>query len=40
MIQATLLQVPRMLCIDPMHNLFLSTGKHMITVWEKQGYLI
>ena len=24
---------PRMLCIDPMHNLFLGTGKHMLTVW-------
>lgn len=24
---------PRMLCIDPMHNLFLGTGKRMISVW-------
>ena len=30
---------PRMLCIDPMHNLFLGTGKHMITIWENQEYL-
>ena len=22
---------PRMLCIDPMHNLFLGTGKHMLS---------
>lgn len=24
---------PRMLCIDPMHNLFLGTSKRMITLW-------
>ena len=24
---------PRMLCIDPMHNLFLGTGKHMLSIW-------
>jgi len=30
---------PRMLCVDPMHNLFLGTGKHMITIWEDQDYL-
>lgn len=27
---------PRMLSIDPMHNLFLGTGKHMISVWIEQ----
>ena len=30
---------PRMLCIDIMHNLFLGTGKHMISVWVKQQWL-
>ena len=29
----------RMLCIDPMHNLFLGTGKHMLSVWIEQGWL-
>lgn len=24
---------PRMLIIDPMHNLFLGTGKHMLNIW-------
>ena len=26
---------PRMLAIDPMHNLFLGTGKRMLTLWIK-----
>ena len=30
---------PRMLCIDPMHNLFLGTGKHMLSVWMKQDLI-
>ena len=29
----------RMLCIDPMHNLFLGTGKHMLSIWIEQGWL-
>ena len=29
----------RMLCIDPMHNLFLGTGKRMISVWIDKGWL-
>ena len=29
----------RMLCIDPMHNLFLGTGKHMISLWIEEGWL-
>ena len=29
----------RMLCIDPMHNLFLGTGKHMLSIWIGQGWL-
>ena len=29
----------RMLCIDIMHNLFLGTGKHMISVWLEQQIL-
>ena len=24
---------PRMLIIDPMHNIFLGTGKHMLSIW-------
>ena len=31
--------VTRMLCIDPMHNLFLGTGKHMLSIWKDQGWL-
>ena len=27
------------LCIDPMHNLFLGTGKHMISLWIEEGWL-
>lgn len=30
---------PRMLCIDPMHNLFLGTGKHMLSLWIKENLL-
>lgn len=30
---------PRMLCIDPMHNLFLGTGKHMLSVWMKHDLI-
>jgi len=30
---------PRMLCIDPMHNLFLGTAKHMISLWIDNGLL-
>jgi len=30
---------PRHHIIDPMHNLFLGTGKHMIEVWINNGYL-
>ena len=29
----------RMLCIDPMHNLFLGTGKRMLSIWEEQQLL-
>ena len=28
-----------MLCIDPMHNLFLGTGKHMLSIWIEQKHL-
>ena len=28
----------RMTPIDPMHNLFLSTAKHMINVWKNMVY--
>ena len=31
--------VTRMLCIDPMHNLFLGTGKWMISLWIEKGWL-
>ena len=30
---------PSMLAIDPMHNLFLGTGKRMISIWIKEGLL-
>lgn len=30
---------PAMLAVDPMHNLFLGTGKHMISIWIKAGLL-
>ena len=30
---------PRMLIIDPMHNLFLGTAKHMLKIWEGQNLL-
>ena len=30
---------PTMLPIDPMHNLFLGTGKRMISVWINTGIL-
>ena len=30
---------PRMLCIDPMHNMFLGTGKHMIQVWIEKNWI-
>ena len=39
LLELSYFDAPRMLCIDPMHSLFLGTGKHMITVWENQGYL-
>lgn len=29
----------RFLAIDPMHNLFLGTGKHMLTLWSDNGLL-
>lgn len=29
----------RMLCIDPMHNLLLGTGKHMLSLWIDQGWI-
>jgi len=29
----------RMLSIDPMHNLFLGTGKRMLSIWEEQQLL-
>ena len=28
-----------MLAVDPMHNLFLGTGKHMINIWLQKGLL-
>lgn len=31
---------PRMLCIDPMHNLFLGTGKQMIQVWINGSWIL
>jgi hypothetical protein len=30
---------PRMLCIDPMHNLFLGTGKRMLSIWIKDDWI-
>ena len=30
---------PRMLALDPMHNLFLGTGKHMINIWRDRGLI-
>ena len=30
---------PRMLIIDPMHNLFWGTGKHMLHLWVNSGIL-
>ena len=33
MIDLPYFDAPRMLCIDPMHNLFLGTAKHMINLW-------
>ena len=30
---------PTMLAVDPMHNLFLGTGKHMINIWIEKGLL-
>lgn len=30
---------PTMLIVDPMHNLLLGTGKHMISTWIKTGLL-
>ena len=30
---------PRMLIVDPMHSLFLGTGKHMLHIWIEQGLL-
>lgn len=30
---------PRMLAIDPMHNLFLGTAKHMLSIWLDHGIL-
>lgn len=30
---------PKMLAIDPMHNLFLGTAKHMISIWINSGML-
>ena len=30
---------PKMLALDPMHNLFLGTGKQMINIWIKKGLL-
>ena len=30
---------PRMLTIDPMHNLFLGTGKHMLQLWLTHGII-
>ena len=29
----------RLLTIDPMHNLFLGSGKHMLTLWMERGLL-
>lgn len=29
----------RMLIVDPMHSLFLGSGKHMLQIWLKQGLL-
>lgn len=30
---------PNMLALDPMHNLFLGSGKHMIKIWIQKGLL-
>lgn len=30
---------PKMLAIDPMHNLFLGSAKHMISLWIKRGLI-
>lgn len=29
----------RMAIVDPMHNLFLGTAKHMLKIWKELGYL-
>ena len=29
----------RMLTIDPMHNIYLGTGKHMLTMWMTNGHI-
>jgi len=39
LLELSYFDAPRMLCIDPMHNLFLGIGKHMITIWENQDYV-
>lgn len=31
---------PRMCVVDPMHNLFLGTAKHMIEVWKSLKFLV
>ena len=40
LLQLPYFDAPRMLCIDPMHNLFLGTGKHMLSIWMEQNYLM
>ena len=33
------LDIVRCHLVDPMHNLFLGTAKHMFTIWKRKGYL-
>lgn len=30
---------PKMLALDPMHNLFLGSAKHMIRIWIRKGLI-
>lgn len=39
LLQLPYFDAPRMLCIDVIHNLFLGTGKRMLSIWIEQNYL-
>ena len=30
------IDLPRMCIVDPMHNLFLGTGKHVLELWKRK----